>query len=143
MGARGAEGREKGQNLGGDRAAAGDDVPQVHVGLLPQLLPCQLSLARGACLHLLHHLAGGAVLQGVKGDLALAAALPDAAREVELWIPVVLLRPRPLCSGLILLFLFRNCCSAYINLRCLLFFLFLALSFLVIDRWMVFRCCHL
>lgn len=104
MGARGEEGREKGQSLGGDRAAAGDDVPQVHVGLLPQLLPCQLSLARGACLHLLHHLAGGAVLQGVKGDLALAAAVPDAAREVELWIPVVLLRPRPLCSGLILLF---------------------------------------
>lgn len=80
-----------GEGLGGTGAAAGDDVPEVCVGVLPQLFPRAVSVARGPGVRLLHHLAGGAVLQGGEGDMALDAKVPHAAGEVELRLPLVLL----------------------------------------------------
>lgn len=70
--------------VGGGGELAGADVPEIHVGVLPQLRARVLLLAPGDVVHLLLHLAGDSVLQGFEADVALAAQVPVAPGEVEL-----------------------------------------------------------
>lgn len=83
-----AVGTEPELGRGSDRA--GDDVPEIHVRLLPQLRARLLLLASRFGLRLLLQLAGDFVLQGLQRDLALAAEMPGVAGEMQPRIPVVL-----------------------------------------------------
>lgn len=87
--------------VGGGGEVAGDDVPEVCVCVLSQLLARVLSLAPGDLVCLLHHVAGGLVLQFGKRDLALAPQVPAASGEMELRISLVLLCSGSLRDGLI------------------------------------------